>query len=146
MANKEEMLMELIASQLQNVDEGPANAIEQEMMGEGVFEGELYFSPQMPKGDPEDWPFEYDEEMTSTLRSADKVDGDSLKVIQQQLIDMELLEPGQDDSFFGDKTSGAIRRYLLNTQKPLFKDVPSPTDDPGSIFHNYDKPKGYTTG
>jgi len=136
-----------VISQLQNVDEGPANAIAQEMAGgEGVFDGEIYYSSTMPQGEKDDWPYEYDEGITKTLSSANKVDGDSLEVIQRQLIDMKLLEPGQDDSFFGDKTRGAIRRYLNNTQKPIFKDGPSPTDDPGSMFNSYDKPEGYTTG
>lgn len=87
---------------------------------EGVFEGEVYYSPTMPKGKRDDWPYAYDKKMYRMFSNIQKADNDSLKKIQGQMIDMGLLEPGQDDGLLGRKTMGGARRYLLNSQPSLF--------------------------
>ena len=90
---------------------------------EGVFEGEVYYSPTMPKGKKDDWPYEYDKEMRRMFSNIQSADNDSLKKIQGQMIDMGLLEPGQDDGLLGPMTMGGARRYLLNSQPSMWDAV-----------------------
>ena len=89
-------------------------------IGSGTFEGEVYYSSTMPKGKKDDWPFKYYRELEKTMGSARTADNDSLKAIQKTLISMKLLEPGQDDGYYGNRTKGAVKRYLLNTQPSMF--------------------------
>ena len=51
LADKESMLMELIANQLQAVDEGPANAIQEEMLVDSPVEGSTYSQMSSPEQD-----------------------------------------------------------------------------------------------
>mgnify|MGYP003680481243 CR=1 FL=1 len=91
------------------------------MAKEGKFIDEVYYSSQMPKGKIDDWPYEYDPDLYKTMHTAHKADNDSLKVIQKELSSMGLLEKEQVDGYMGEKTQGAIKRYLLNTQPSMWQ-------------------------
>ena len=92
-------------------------------MAEGKFEGDVYYSSQMPKSKKDDWPYSYDKDTYRTMSSAHQADNDSLKVIQKELNKMGLLESKEVDGYWGDKTKGAVKRYLINTQPSMWDAV-----------------------
>lgn len=90
---------------------------------EGTFDGEVYYSPSMPKGKKDDWPYEYDKDLTREFRGIHGLGNDELKTLQVKMIDMGLLEPGEADGYMGPKTRGGARRYLINTQPSAWEAI-----------------------